>query len=151
MSLLRRMSVLVGIVLLLSGCGESSSPPANKVEPRSVDMMQITRGKLLFADNCARCHGESAQGAPQWRFRNTDGTFPPPPLNGSGHAWHHSHEWLREMIRSGTEPDGHMPAWGGKLSDAQIDDIIAWFQSNWPDEVYQTWAEMEQGGRTTQR
>jgi len=89
-----------------------------------------------------------AQGAPFWRQRNPDGTFPPPPLDSSGHAWHHSHEWLHEVIITGTEPQGHMPVWGGKLNDQEIDDIIAWFQSLWTDEVYAAWWEMEQRNHT---
>ena len=37
-----------------------------------------------------------------------------------------------------------MPAWGGKLSDQDIDAVIAWFQSLWPDAVYGEWFAMEQ-------
>lgn len=135
---------------MAAGCQESSSPAsvtAMNVE-RTIDAAQVARGKALFEQHCARCHGENAQGDPGWRLRHPDGTFPPPPLDGTGHAWHHSRDWLHEMILSGTEPQGRMPAWGGKLSDQQIDDIIAWFQSLWPDEVYAAWWEMEQRSRT---
>lgn len=151
MSSLRRVVALLTSVVLLYGCGESSSPPVDTVVKHPTDQAQIARGKLLFTKHCIQCHGANAQGDFQWRKRNPDGTFPPPPLNGTGHAWHHSHDWLHEMIHSGTEPQGNMPAWGDKLSDEQIDDIIAWFQSLWSDEVYQTWAEMERRGHTTQR
>jgi mono/diheme cytochrome c family protein len=135
---------------MAAGCQESSSPgsvTALHVE-RAIDTAQVARGKALFAQHCAHCHGDNAQGDPDWRQRHPDGTFPPPPLDGSGHAWHHSRDWLNEVIVSGTEPQGRMPAWGGKLNDQEIDDIIAWFQSLWPDEVYATWREMEQRNRT---
>jgi len=43
-----------------------------------------------------------------------------------------------------------MPAWRDKLSDDEIDDIIVWFQSRWPDQVYAAWQRMDrtrgQGG-----
>ncbi|HEY0720308.1 MAG TPA: cytochrome c [Gammaproteobacteria bacterium] len=130
----------------LTGCEESAQPagPSTLKVARSYDSAQVARGKALFALHCARCHGESAQGDVAWRRRNADGTFPPPPLDGSGHAWHHPRHWLREMIRNGSAPQGNMPAWAGQLNERQIDDIIAWFQSLWPDEVYSAWWEMEQ-------
>jgi mono/diheme cytochrome c family protein len=36
-----------------------------------------------------------------------------------------------------------MPAWKGKLSDAQIDAVIEWMQSTWPDPVFAAWHEMQ--------
>jgi mono/diheme cytochrome c family protein len=36
-----------------------------------------------------------------------------------------------------------MPPWGGQLSDEDMEAIIAWFQSLWPDEIYDTWAQMD--------
>ena len=128
------------IVLMTTGCDKPSPISSGQ---RTIDSAQVMHGKALFEQNCARCHGATAQGDPLWRQRNPDGTFPPPPLDGTGHAWHHSHDWLHEVIISGTEPQGRMPAWGGKLNDQEVDDIIAWFQSLWPDEVYAAWWEME--------
>jgi len=107
---------------------------------RTYDFAQITRGRKLFLQNCAVCHGLNAEGAPNWRQKNADGKYPPPPLNGTGHAWHHPMKALRMTIRDGTQKiGGNMPAWGGKLSEQEIDDIIAWFQSEWPDEIYLAW------------
>lgn len=141
--------VLTGV--MVSACQEHSTPSGVtdvRVE-RTIDAAQVARGKALYTQNCARCHGDQGQGDPLWRQRYPDGTFPPPPLDGTGHAWHHPHEWLHQVILSGTEPQGRMPAWGGKLSDQQVDDIIAWFQSLWPDEVYAAWWEMEQRSHQT--
>ena len=33
-----------------------------------------------------------------------------------------------------------MPGFAHALSDAQILDVIAWFQSQWPEELYAAWA-----------
>ncbi len=141
----------------LVGCGDDSSstaPPPTSVStvpgvpesaPRDWDFDQVRRGAVLFARNCASCHGANAEGAPNWRHRDADGMFPPPPLNGSGHAWHHPKAVLHDVIKHGSPPGkGNMPAWGGRLSDAQIDDIIAWFQSRWPNQVYNAWYQMDQ-------
>lgn len=109
---------------------------------RTLDFAQMTRGRKLFLQNCAVCHGQKAEGAPNWRQKDPDGKYPPPPLNGTGHAWHHPMNALRMTIRDGTQKiGGKMPAWGDKLSDQEIDDIIAWFQGEWPPEIYQSWFE----------
>ena len=76
--------------------------------------------------------------------------YRPPPLNGSGHAWHHPKQTLHDMIKFGSPVDdsgkltGRMPAWTGKLTDEQIDAIIAWFQSLWSDQVYAIWYDQQQ-------
>jgi mono/diheme cytochrome c family protein len=40
-----------------------------------------------------------------------------------------------------------MPSWKDKLTDAQIEQIIAWIQSRWPDEIYAAWLETERKAR----
>jgi mono/diheme cytochrome c family protein len=32
-----------------------------------------------------------------------------------------------------------MPAFRGRLSERDVQDVITWFQSLWPPEVYDTW------------
>jgi len=101
---------------------------------------QVARGKVVFQENCAACHGVNAEAKPDWRMVGADGKYPPPPLNGTGHAWHHPLEILRRQIRfGGLKSGGAMPAFGDKLKDQDIDAAIAYFQSKWPDNIYQTW------------
>jgi len=42
---------------------------------------------------------------------------------------------------------GSMPAWEGKLSDDDIEAVIAWIQSRWPEEIYQAWLAMDEKAR----
>ena len=130
-----------------------STPPAAKpapsaaapVEPknlaaRKLDPEKIKRGEAVYRANCASCHGPNGEATPGWRNPGADGRYPPPPLDGSAHAWHHSTETLERMIRVGSPADiGGMPAWDGKLTNQQIDDVIVWIKSLWPDEVYDIW------------
>lgn len=106
---------------------------------------QVKRGGQLFADNCAACHGSQAQGiSPDWRKTDADGNYPPPPLNGTAHAWHHPMKILRSTIRNGGAPvGGRMPAFKDTLKPDEMDAIIAWFQSHWNDEIYQAWSERD--------
>ncbi len=151
---LRGMFV-VGVLLALAGCGDEGGNsaalrgglPVPEGVARNADPALLAQGEQVYRQHCAGCHAADASGDPNWRKRDADGLFPPP-LNGSGHAWHHSTEVLADLIRNGS-PDGkgRMPAWRGKLSEQEITAVIAWFQSLWPQPVYDAWFEMQQRGR----
>lgn len=110
---------------------------------RWYDDALVKKGAALFAQNCAACHGEKGEGTvADWKKALPDGKYPPPPVNGTGHAWHHSMDILKRQIRVGGKPQGGaMPAFGDKLSDADMEAAIAYFQSHWPDKIYTAWAE----------
>lgn len=102
---------------------------------------QVARGEETFRQNCAACHGQNAEATPNWKKTDANGQYPPPPLNGTAHAWHHDLDLLRRTIREGgAKLGGKMPAFEDQLNDAQIDSVIAFFQSKWPDEIYQRWS-----------
>ncbi len=128
---------------------QSAAPAAEQAPPfvprPKADFAQVRRGGELFEKNCAVCHGQKGEGGANWRQRDASGKFPPPPLNGTGHAWHHPMKILRYVIKNGSPGgQGNMPAWKDKLSDAQIDEIIAWMQAQWPDQAYQAWYQINQ-------
>jgi thiol:disulfide interchange protein DsbC len=103
---------------------------------------QLKQGEMVFKLNCASCHGQNAEGTANWKQTDANGKYPPPPLNGSAHAWHHDIDVLRRQIREGgLKLGGVMPAFHEKLSSAQIDQAIAYFQSRWPEDTYQKWSE----------
>jgi mono/diheme cytochrome c family protein len=151
-----KYSLLIAMIVVLTQVGHAQqnivTAQSNSAIPteaksisenpaRNYDFAQLTRGRKLYLEHCAECHGKNAEGAPNWRKKNPDGKYPPPPLNGTGHAWHHPMKALRMTIRDGTQKiGGNMPAWGGKLSAQEMDDIITWFQSEWPDEIWQAWS-----------
>ncbi|WP_090959700.1 cytochrome c [Nitrosospira sp. Nsp18] len=121
----------------------AASVPAPVEQPknlaaRKLDPEKIKRGQATYTKNCASCHGPNGEATPGWRIPAADGRYPPPPLDGSAHAWHHSTETLETMIRVGS-PGAGMPAWDGKLTKQEIDDVIVWIKSLWPDEVYDIW------------
>lgn len=119
---------------------------------RNQDATQVQRGRQLFLQNCTVCHGVNAQGAPNWSQPDANGKYPAPPLNGTGHAWHHPKQALISTIKYGTaRMGGSMPAWKDKLSDQDINDIIAWFQSQWPDELYAAWQRTDLAAQQSSR
>ncbi len=159
-----RVSIVIAASVLLAACDKPASEvgksvqqaaaqekmatPETPMPKRSHDIAQITHGGKVYQQNCAECHGANGEGAPNWRQRDANDQFPPPPLNGSGHTWHHPLGALRHTIRNGTMAiGGSMPAWKGKLSDADIDAVIAWFQSKWPERAYIAWYDIDQRAR----
>ena len=139
--------VLIFMTIFLIGCSDSEpgkSPVTNTVKvnaaKRHLDLSSVQHGQQLFLQNCAQCHGKQAEAKPDWKKTGADGKYPPPPLNGTAHAWHHSQSVLHKVIKNGTlHLGGSMPAWKGKLTDKEIDDIIVWIKAIWPDKVYQAW------------
>lgn len=142
------------LLLLITACSEqtdthSTGSTLDRILGRNISPEQITRnfapdqvarGQALFLKNCAACHGQNAEGTPDWRKPLENGRYPPPPLNGTAHAWHHSTEELKRFILNGGPPgEGRMPGWEGILKDQEIDDILIWIKSLWPEEVYQGW------------
>ena len=147
---MKNLVFILFITVFVSACSEeqavsTSSKTDKSASIRTMDFAQITRGGKLFQQNCAVCHGKQAEGVSDWQKMDANGKFPPPPLNGSAHAWHHPHKVLVDTIKNGTAKlGGNMPAWKDKLSDDEINDIIAWFQSKWSDEIYSAWYERNQ-------
>ena len=134
------VTALLSSLLLLGSDAESAE---SKLEGRWYTEAQLQSGQKIFLDNCAVCHGKQAQGlTPDWRKRQADGSFPPPPLNGTAHAWHHPLSLLRTTIREGgIRLGGTMQGFKGKLSNDEQLAAIAYFQSFWADEIYAQWAQ----------
>ncbi|TVT75168.1 MAG: cytochrome c [Denitromonas halophila] len=134
----------IGLAMLASAvliaCGD---PPASAFAPAT-----LAQGATLYAAQCASCHGAKGEGQPNWRERKPDGRLPAPPHDASGHTWHHPMDMLFQMTRDGMvpplAPEGYqsdMPAFGKTLSDDEIRAVLAYIESQWPDEVKQMRAE----------
>lgn len=133
----------------LAGCdgapAAGSIDAAETVIERRLDPAQVARGKAVYEKFCLECHGAGGRGQPgDWRVRDAEGHFPPPPLDDSAHAWHHPTAVLLEVIREGSPPgQGKMPAWKGRLTEQEMQDVVVYIKSLWSDEVYKLWSKME--------
>ncbi len=128
---------------LFTACSKDDAPAGAAVPAGGrFDPASIARGAELYAQHCAQCHGPQAQGHPDWQTPS-DGSFAAaPPLNGTGNDWKRNRGELVAVIKDGVvRKDGVlvMPAWKQRLSERDIDDIIVWFQSQWPPPVYESW------------
>lgn len=122
---------LAAAVVTLAARGRSVSvrfpalaPPADRP-----DAYDVRAGKALYQANCAVCHGDKLQGQPNWQTPLASGERPAPPLDATGHAWHHGDDRLVAAIRDGSPP---MPAFGAVLKETDIQALIAYIKSTWP-------------------
>jgi mono/diheme cytochrome c family protein len=113
------------------------------------DSAQIAEGRDIYAQHCAACHGANLEGQPDWRKPLASGRMPAPPHDDSGHTWHHPDDVLFGITKHGLVPpyappgyQSDMPAFAGKLSDAQIRAVLAYIGSRWSKPVLETRAEM---------
>ena len=114
---------------------------AKPIENRWYNTAQLMRGKSVFKENCAVCHGNTGQGLTKdWKVAGADGKFPAPPLNGTAHSWHHSKDLLKRTVNNGgIALGGTMPAFKDKLSEDEKEAVLAYLMSLWPDKTYQMW------------
>jgi thiol:disulfide interchange protein DsbC len=133
---------MINKLLILCSLLLMASPSFAASEPRWFSEAQVEQGAVKFKQNCAVCHGQNAESTASWKQTDENGKYPPPPLNGTAHAWHHDLKLLRNTIREGgAKLGGIMPAFGQRLSATEIDQVIAYFQSKWPNDTYRKWAE----------
>jgi mono/diheme cytochrome c family protein len=134
------------LVVALVSCERPETQPRQEeaVAARWYSDQQVEQGQLVFLTHCSSCHGELAQGlADDWKAKLPDGSFPPPPLNGSAHAWHHPLPVLVGVINEGGEAlGGKMPGFQSILTEQEKLAVIAFFQNYWIDEIYTNWVKM---------
>lgn len=93
----------------------------------------IQAGEIVYSQTCAPCHGVNLEGASNWETPNADGSYPPPPLNSSAHAWQHSDSSLIRTITNGrgSGKTTSMPAFGEQLGEDDIQAVIEFIKSTW--------------------
>jgi mono/diheme cytochrome c family protein len=105
-------------------------------------VLMIARGKIIYENNCVSCHQVNLIGAENWKGLDEDGHRKAPPLNGTGHTWHHDDTSLHNIIKYGLAKiiknyNGKMIGFGDKINDKQIDSVLSYIKSHWEDEIYE--------------
>ncbi len=135
--------VTIGVLgLLAAGCYPDPSPPnltpiptlapgvpltpvgaaalIPTAAPRQSGQGNAQDGMALFKANCTSCHGQNAEGGVG------------PALKGNKFVQTAGDDKIFQTIANG-RPGTAMPAWsqakGGKLSDAQIDNLVAYLHT----------------------
>lgn len=140
--------IIVTLLVLLGAACTDSVPPSPPVDGRWYTVQQVEQGRSLYQIHCAVCHGADGSATAEWRKPGADGNYPPPPLNGTAHTWHHALDLLDETIAAGgTRFGGVMPGFEAVMDRSERLAVVAWFQSVWSDDVYQKWQEIDSRSR----
>jgi len=120
------------------------------VNPRAGDAAAMEKGKALFEEHCAVCHGEEAQGQEGIAPSLLDDVF----LDEAGDLPDAAYF---AIIKGGSDvkpiagrtgsPDGGMTAFGGQISDDDIWSIVAWLRSQKAHEAAEGHHDEKEGHR----
>ena len=134
----RCLPLTIVVLLIMAGCSSTGDVTPPLALPRDLppvpglDNAQVQTGEIVYASTCAVCHGADLAGAGDWKDLNNDGTWRPPPMDSTGHAWHHSDSLLTTIITNGSEDSASaMVGWGDELSTAEIRELLQHLKSEW--------------------
>ena len=134
------MKIIFFLIFLILLSRNSS---AHNHFPITIDSkLMIARGKIAYENNCVSCHMINLAGAENWRGLDEDGHRKAPPLNGTGHTWHHDDKTLHSIIKYGLANlidgyEGKMMGFEENLSDKDIDSVLAYIKSYWSKDKYE--------------
>ena len=134
---MRILLILLSFVLISEASYSHSHFPITRDS-----VLMNARGKIIYESYCVSCHQVNLSGAENWKRLDDDGHRKAPPLNGTGHTWHHDDATLHNIIKYGLAKivknyEGKMIGFGDKMSDKQIDSVLSYIKSHWEDEIYE--------------
>lgn len=126
----RRWIWLPAAALALSACNREDRDLPDRYRTLEVPAARLAsgearqRGRALYLENCAFCHGENADGKGE-----RDEALSGPPANFTDPDWQRrmSPRRVYWRIREGV-PQTSMPAWKGTLSEEETWDLVGWLK-----------------------
>lgn len=149
------LAVVGGAYISVLTGGDDEDQMVGWADPDDKEL--VARGKTVYADTCAACHGENLEGQPNWRVRTEEGLLPAPPHDVTGHTWHHPDPLLFKITKYGGQknaPEGFtsgMPEFSEILSDAEIVAVLAFIKSNWPEDIRKRHAQLNERMKANQQ
>jgi mono/diheme cytochrome c family protein len=144
--------LVLGIIAAISLCAGSLLATDEPEKPEPDNPAVVARGKVVYDQHCASCHGARLEGQPNWRHSLPNGKWPAPPHDTTGHTWHHSDKVLFEVTKYGMramvpDRDTDMPGFEDKLGDADIWGVLSYIESTWPPDIRVRQQRMNAGKR----
>lgn len=109
------LTALVTLITRWDEVPQGAIPAPDKPVPVTEESLAL--GSELYTQNCSRCHGPEGQG-----------TRRAPSLNVKSYLETTNDAALQQIITQGV-PDTAMPAWGDRMSDAEIQAVVGFIRS----------------------
>ena len=110
-----RIVSIMCVATLLSVASAALSTPAFGAD--------LAKGKSIYGDKCVKCHGEKGKGDGR---KAADLEKKPADYTDKAKMAKFTDEDLKKAVKEGKKP---MPAFGKKLSDEEIDGVIAYIRT----------------------
>ena len=133
---MRKLMLLFPAILVMAlslvACGGSPATPAATTQPPAASTItgDAAAGKLVFQNNCVVCHNADGSGGKQI------GTATSADIRSAALTDTYKGDWslVKRAILTGKDQDGQdldavMPRWQGKLSDTDVNNVIAYLQT----------------------
>lgn len=102
----------------------------------------VAQGKIIYAEQCASCHGDNLEGEPRWRQPKANGRMPAPPHDETGHTWHHGDQQLFDITKYGLadianlkDYESDMPVYKDILTDEEIIAVLSFIKAQWDSRI----------------
>lgn len=141
--------IVIGLVVL--AVLRNAATPQPRADPTNAQL--VARGRIVYTQYCAACHGANLEGQPNWQDELPEGGRPAPPHGATGHTWHHADALLFEIVQKGPEASPlpgyvyRMPAFGDALTDDEIWAVLAYIKSTWPADIQAAQEEVNRQAR----
>jgi len=110
-----RIVSIMCVATLLSVASAALSTPAFGAD--------LAKGKSIYGEKCVKCHGEKGKGDGR---KAADLEKKPADYTDKAKMAKFTDEDLKKAVKEGKKP---MPAFGKKLSDEEIDGVIAYIRT----------------------
>jgi mono/diheme cytochrome c family protein len=153
----RAYLVAAALAVIAAGLAWTLPRPGSEAANGDASAATLALGKTLYMQHCATCHGAALKGQPDWKSPLPSGRMPAPPHDASGHTWHHPDGVLFRITKEGPAAvvgggyESDMPGFGEVLSDGEIQAVIAFIKSAWPERERAYQAEMSRREREKTR
>ena len=116
------INVVVAAAAFAQATPKGGDPEAAKIQnPVGSSPESIEKGKSIFLNKCAPCHGPKADGTPQIMV---EGALTPANLTHAKYIYGTSDGEVFTNIKNGILPDLNMPTWDGSIADNDIWNIV---------------------------
>jgi mono/diheme cytochrome c family protein len=112
-------------VLVTTGCLSGTATPEATVQ-----------GEQLYNMYCVSCHGIKGVGEnPLDKYAQDEYGYIAPPMDDTGHAWHHTDEQLIRMILEGSPRNARMTSYSNIMTEEDAINVVEYIKSLWSPHI----------------